>query len=131
MLAEEAAAAATEVPETEVESEAPAAAEEAEAKPAKAKKGARGEEARHGEEAGRPPAVRRDDLGGNHGAQGEDRVELGGHQQVRGGEARHEAAAQLPQAAGRAAQEARGRGEADPREELVQPGRRRMGAGRG
>ena len=40
-------------------------------------------------------------------------------------------AGQLPQAAGRAAQEARGRGEADPREELVQAGPRRTGAGRG
>ena len=59
MLAEEAAAAATEVPETEVESEAPAAAEEAEAKPAKSQEGAQGEEARHSEEAGHPPAVRR------------------------------------------------------------------------
>jgi len=71
------------------------------------------------------------DLGGNRSAQGEDRVELGGHRQVRGEEARRLAAAQLPQAAGRAAQEAHGRGEADPREELVQAGRRRTGAGRG
>ncbi|XP_039827890.1 uncharacterized protein LOC120689613 isoform X3 [Panicum virgatum] len=40
-------------------------------------------------------------------------------------------AGQLPQAAGRAAQEARGHGEADPREELVQADRRRTGASHG